>query len=73
MGHGVISPGPSAQEGGGGLVGAEGGKRGKRKERCTVGADRLLEHGNSGISRVVEVGRQPRRNTRPRWVSDDGG
>ena len=58
---------------GGGSVGAEGGIRGKRKERCPVGADRLLEHGNIGSHRVVEARRLPKRDKRPRWVSDDGG
>ncbi len=53
--------------------GAEGGIRGKRKESCPVGADRLLEHGNIGSHRVVEAGRLPIRDKRPRWVNDDGG
>ena len=57
----------------GGWVGAEGGVRGKRKESCPVGADRLLEHGNTGSHRVVEAGRLLQRDKRPRWVSDDGG
>ena len=56
-----------------GGFGARGGVRGKRKEGCPVGADRLLEHGNTGSHRVVEAGRQPKRDKRPRWVSDDGG
>ena len=57
------------------MVGAGGGGRGKRKERCPVGADRLfkLEHGNTGNHRVVEAGRQQRKDRRPTWVSDDGG
>ena len=58
---------------GGGGVGAEGGIRGKRKESGPVGADRLLEHGNIGSHCVVEAGRSPKRDKRPRWVSDDGG
>ena len=48
LGHGGISPGPAAQEGRGWMVGAEGGIRGKSKESCPVGADRLLEHGHIG-------------------------
>ena len=47
--------------------------RGKRKESCPVGADRLLEHGHIGGHRVVEAGRLPTRDKRPRWVNDDGG
>ena len=37
-----------------------GGIRGKRKESCPVGADRLLEHGHIGSHRVVEEGRLPK-------------
>ena len=53
--------------------GGQGGIRGKRPENCPVAADRLLEHGNTGSHRVVEAGRLPKRDKRPRWVNDDGG
>ena len=72
-GQGGISLRPLVQEGGCGLVGAEGGERGKRKESYPVGADRLLEHGSTGNHRGVESGSQLKGDKRPRWVSDDGG
>ena len=68
FGHGGISPGLSAQEGA-----RKSEEDGKRKETCPVGADRLLEHGHIGGHRVVEAGRLPMRDKRPRWVNDDGG
>ena len=57
-------------------VGGGGGAGGDDREEegeCPVGADRLLEHGNTGSHRVVEAGRLPIRDKRPRGVNDDGG